>query len=779
MNKLFSRWVSLGLWQPAAALMRNLHFPAKMGIIALASLVPVGWLLGAFIQSELVSTSFVTNERSGVRVAQAVYPLLQASAEWRYQARNVAFGVAGASPTEARAAFDARFAALQAVQADTQAGLSTGPAWQQLQQAVQSAKTADQGQAEAVYTQMTALSRAITQYLSAVTDQSGLALDPELATYYLMSATVIRMPQVIEGIAELRGLVGGALQTGEVSPDRLMRIAQRVAIVAHEADLADGELAKVRAADGKTTQALRGEGVVAARELLKAVGQLLGNGTLAPGVDRATFVTQANQALARQHDQVAQDLVTLDSMLAQRQGQLGREMWLTVGITLAALLLTGYLVMGFYAALTSGFKLLRKELLALSMGDMRNDIALVGKDEVTGLLRELSYMQAGLRDTMRQVRHSSNEVVNASIEIAVGTQDLSERTEAAAAALEESSAALEQTTSTTAHTVDAVNKATALARDNASVASRGEEVVAEVVRTMEHIQASSGKISEIIGVIDGIAFQTNILALNAAVEAARAGESGRGFAVVASEVRNLAQRSAGAAKEIKTLINASVEQVTHGTEVVRGAGTAMHEIVETADKVRSLMDEVLTAAREQNLGIAQIGVAVQELDHNTQANASLVEEAAAAASAQRDAALRMAAMVDEFRLAPGKSAQVSKVDGIDIDAIIDGHRQWKVKLRDAIETQSTVDTATLSRDDCCPLGKWVYGTGGQHFGHQPSFTALVERHKTFHKVAGSVGELINRKQYLEAEQAVAPGTPFATATREVVQVLSAAKRIGF
>jgi methyl-accepting chemotaxis protein len=587
------------------------------------------------------------------------------------------------------------------------------------------------------------------------------------------------MPKVIEGTAELRGLVGGALHAGHMPPERVRLVSQMDAVVGHETDLAEADLAKVRATDATTTQALRGEAVLATREFLKQVDQMFATGTLSADRDRATFVAQANQTLLRQFEQVAKDLALLDKMLAQRQAQLDQALWLTVGITLLALLIAAYLTMGFYVAMASGFKLVRAQLLTMSMGDMRHDIPVVGKDEVTGLLRELSYMQAGLRDTMRQVRHSSNEVVNASIEIAVGTQDLSSRTESAAAALEESSAALEQTTSTTGHTVDAVNQATELARSNATVAARGEEVVAEVVRTMERIQASSGKIGEIIGVIDGIAFQTNILALNAAVEAARAGESGRGFAVVASEVRNLAQRSAGAAKEIKTLINASVEQVTHGTEVVRGAGAAMHEIVQTADQVRSLMDEVVTAAREQNLGIAQIGLAVQELDQNTQANAALVEQAAAAATAQRDSALRMAAMVDEFRLAPGKSTQASKVEGIDIDAIIDGHRQWKAKLRDAIENRATVDTATLSRDDCCPLGKWVYGDGGQRFGHQPGFTALVERHKTFHRVAGNVGELINRKQYLEAEQAVSPGTPFATATREVVQVLSAAKRMGF
>ena len=438
-----------------------------------------------------------------------------------------------------------------------------------------------------------------------------------------------------------------------------------------------------------------------------------------------------------------------------------------------------YLAMGFYASTMQGYARVRRDLLNMSMGDMRQEIVVHGNDELAGLQRELSYMQAGLRDTMRQVRHSSNEVVNASIEIAVGTHDLSARTESAAAALEESSAALEQTASTTGHTVDAVNQATELAKNNALTAARGGAVVAEVVETMERIEASSKKINDIIGVIDSIAFQTNILALNAAVEAARAGDQGRGFAVVASEVRALAQRSAAAAREIKGLITSSVEQVTHGTRVVRGAGDAMQEIVSTADQVRSLMDEVSTAAKEQNSGISQIGVAIQELDQTTQANASLVEEAAAAANAQRDAALKMAAMVDEFRLAPGKSQQLSKVEGLDVDAIIDGHRQWKAKLRNAIEDHAQVDTATLSRDDCCPLGKWVYGDGGHRFGSSPRFSQLIERHKNFHRVAGQVGEMVNQKQYVRAEEAMAPGTPFAQATREVVQVLSIAKRMGF
>jgi methyl-accepting chemotaxis protein len=294
---------------------------------------------------------------------------------------------------------------------------------------------------------------------------------------------------------------------------------------------------------------------------------------------------------------------------------------------------------------------------------------------------------------------------------------------------------------------------------------------------MEQINESSRKIADIIGVIDGIAFQTNILALNAAVEAARAGEQGRGFAVVAGEVRSLAQRSAEAAKEIRQLIVASVGDVDGGMGVVRDAGAAMQAIVQHATQVRQLLDEVANGAREQSMGIGQIGQAVQDLDRTTQANATLVDQTAVAATSQRAAAVRMAAQVDEFRL-PGGGGAKTLVEGVDVDVYIDAHRQWKVKLRDAIENRQSVDAAALGRDDCCALGKWIYGEG-QRLAGRETFAQLIERHKRFHSVAGGVAEKINQRQYREAEAALAPGTPFSHATSEVVLTLSTAKRLGF
>ncbi|MDM7463455.1 MAG: methyl-accepting chemotaxis protein [Tepidimonas taiwanensis] len=422
---------------------------------------------------------------------------------------------------------------------------------------------------------------------------------------------------------------------------------------------------------------------------------------------------------------------------------------------------------------------IRRDMLTLSMGDLRQTITPSADDALGSLQRELALLQAALTDIIRAVRHASNEVVHSAIEIEQGARDVAARAESSAAALEESSAALEQTSSTSAHTADLVAQAAQLAQSNAASAERGGQIVERVVETMRRLEESSARIRDITSVIDGIAFQTNILALNAAVEAARAGEAGRGFAVVAGEVRSLAQRSGQAAKEIKDLIERTVEEVAQGVDVVRGVGDVMRDIVASAERNRALMEEVANAAREQQQGVRQIGEAVQELDRNTQQNAALAEETATAATSQRDAALRMAALVDEFRLSGGHSHYPSAVQGLDVDSIIDAHRQWKVKLRDAIENRATVDVQTLRRDDCCALGKWIYGEGQQRFGGQPRFAELIERHKHFHQVAADVGEQINQRRYREAEDAIAPGTAFSQATRAVVQVLSAAKRIGF
>jgi methyl-accepting chemotaxis protein len=273
-----------------------------------------------------------------------------------------------------------------------------------------------------------------------------------------------------------------------------------------------------------------------------------------------------------------------------------------------------------------------------------------GRDEAAQLMVTMGRMQESLRKIVGIVLQGSGQVQVASEEIASASNDLSARTEEAAASLEQTAASMEQIAATVKHTAATVDGAMAIVRDNATAATRGGAVMGEVVITMERIQASSSKIGEIIGVIDGIAFQTNILALNAAVEAARAGEQGRGFAVVATEVRALAGRSAAAAKEIKTLIGSSIEQVEQGNRIAADAGATIREIVTNADKITGLMTQISTATREQSAGVGQVGTAVHELDRATQQNAALVEETSAAAAALSEQASKLAEEVSFFKL---------------------------------------------------------------------------------------------------------------------------------
>jgi methyl-accepting chemotaxis protein len=332
-----------------------------------------------------------------------------------------------------------------------------------------------------------------------------------------------------------------------------------------------------------------------------------------------------------------------------REATLRQLAWIGT-VVLASLLMAGYLFLAFYRVMDGGLNETRRHLRAMTAGDLTTSPSPWGRDEAAQLMLELRQMQESLRRMVTSVRRSSQQIVHSSSEVATGAMNLSARTEQAAASLQQSAASMEQMSATTRTNADNAGEAARVAAGNESLATEGGRVMHDVVQTMHSIRQSSSKIAEIIGTIDGIAFQTNILALNAAVEAARAGEQGRGFAVVAAEVRSLAQRSAHAAHEIKGLIAGSVERVNAGATVVDDAGGKMAGIVAASRRVNGLLGEIANGTREQSLGIGQIGQAVGELDRMTQQNAALVEQTAAAASTMKQQAMALAEEVDRFQL---------------------------------------------------------------------------------------------------------------------------------
>jgi methyl-accepting chemotaxis protein len=363
---------------------------------------------------------------------------------------------------------------------------------------------------------------------------------------------------------------------------------------------------------------------------------------------------RAKENIVAVEQAVAQITAVLDKKATAARADFDKAMTQTLyafaGVMLLVVLSVVPLTLINSASIVAPMRSARQVAQTIASGDLTQPIVVQGGDEPAELLAALQTMQSSLRTLVGQVRSSTESITTASSEIAVGSQDLSSRTEQTASNLQQAASSMEQLTGTVKQSADSARQANQLAASAAEVAARGGSVVSQVVSTMDQINASSKKIADIIGVIDGIAFQTNILALNAAVEAARAGEQGRGFAVVAGEVRNLAQRSAEAAKEIKGLIGTSVDKVESGSKLVADAGATMNEIVASVQRVTDIIGEITAAASEQSDGIGQVNTAVTQLDQMTQQNAALVEESAAAAESLKDQARKLVAAVSVFRL---------------------------------------------------------------------------------------------------------------------------------
>jgi methyl-accepting chemotaxis protein len=499
-----------------------------------------------------------------------------------------------------------------------------------------------------------ALIAAQLDLLRDVVEHAGMSRDPDPAAHHAVNAALEQLPRLTEALGQLRARGAGMLQKQAATPEdkaRIEALATMARLFAGQAAHALEQIGQTNAAFAQALTQPRAQARALADEgLALAESALLKAET--PNHPPAAYFERQTQAIDAQFALIDAAFTQLRQVLDERASHSVRMLALLGASMLALGALSLALLLSVTRSTLRGIDVALDLARTVAAGDLSSTVQVTSRDETGQLLGALKAMNDSLVSLVGQVRDTSVQIATGAGQIASGSADLSQRTEEQASNLQQTAASMEQLNASVRHNADALRQAAGMALSASDVARRGGQDMMAVVATMAQISEASRRIADIIGVIDGIAFQTNILALNAAVEAARAGEHGRGFAVVASEVRSLAQRSAQAAREIKSLIHTSAERVDNGMRQVAGAGATMERIVAQVQQVDALISEIGEATQQQAGGIGQVGGAVDQLDQVTQQNAALVEESAAAADSLSQQAQRLVQSVGQFRLAP-------------------------------------------------------------------------------------------------------------------------------
>ena len=643
----------------------NLTLPQKFSLMALLALLLFAIPTSILVRDQLEKIKIAEAEEAALAPASTLIKLIQLTQQHRGMSALFLNG-----DISIIAQRQAKQQALNAVLIDLQTNSSAWGSvkekashlaneWKSLSQAVAN-KTIPSADSFSQHTALISQELALLQNLA---NESGMVLHPYASGYHLQMALFTHLPKLSEDLGKMRGLSASLLKLGKSTPDELLSI-NTLTILAKEnlSDVHKSIMLSINAdvlANQQLSAALTditnitNESINLTQEKVVQASKL--------NYDASKYFTYMTKVLDAQFSFINTGFKVLQQEFQANMSSAKNTLYVAAGsicsLGIISLIIMLIVMRNTNDAMNAALKLTR----AVANGDLTKEIKATSRDEIGQLLDDLNKMQFSLRRLIAQIQVSAESINNGAQEISAGNTNLSQRTEEQASSLEQTASSMEQMASTVKQNAENAKQANMMANEASAIALKGGQAVNQVVRTMADINSSSKKIVDIIAVIDGIAFQTNILALNAAVEAARAGEQGRGFAVVATEVRSLAQRSATAAKEIKHLISDSVEKVQGGTKQVEAAGETMEEIVMAVKMVTDIVNEIAAASQQQSAGIDQVNNAITNMDEVTQQNAALVEQAAAAAMSLQQLAVELNEATSQFKLGQFKLGQ-SKSD---------------------------------------------------------------------------------------------------------------------
>ena len=640
------------LLAPVVSLMQRLRLLPKFALLTMVFMVPLLLTLGLLYAELNKEIATARRERNGLQYVRELEDTMRLVRKHRALRHMQLSGNADAAGDAVRVQAEIG-EQMKKVEETDQASTSLGASaawkeisrgWAALQEKIPAAKTKDS------YADHSALLDQLGKLNALVADRSGLTLDPQADTNHLTSAVVDGFPGITEVLAHIAGRGAAYIDTALLEPNEDVMLNSAVMVARRDVARLPGRFDAIFRENADLRRNLEPQLASVAEALAfleRAQNEVLNAYNQTSGKQ---FFEAGDKSIEALHGAAMASAEALDSLLAQRIALNSARLYVIIAAVLGGLLVTAYMLTGFYVSFSREVSRLESAVERAAAGDLSHAISSASRDEIGGLVNAFGRMNSGLAQLVAQVRTGSETITGTSQEIAADNADLSSRTESQASSLQQTASSMEELTTIVRRNDRNAEEANRLAVSAADIAHKGGQAVDQVIETMAGIKSSSYKIIDIISVIDGIAFQTNLLALNAAVEAARAGEHGRGFAVVASEVRALAQRSAGAAREIKDLIEGSVQQIEHGNALVGDAGATMGDIVASVQHVARIMNEISAASREQTDGIEQVNKAISQMDEVTQRNAQLVEHAAGTAESLHRQAVGLAQSVAAFKL---------------------------------------------------------------------------------------------------------------------------------